>query len=250
MDLREFDDFLQVEGLPILVKNTGKGIYDFDFRNYFSCKSVNGSVEHPVLLRIGAIDCHEEIRNMLNEIGMELLVGQAEQEREFGFPVFVKGNRQTNRHKKQQCIIENAEMYEALKKDWVVSSILHWQKVMIRKYIPLEKVDDTSYPDMIPFSYEFRVFLWRKEIVGIGRYWYMGQDYSLRDKDREAVMKLARTAGEIMNVTFLVVDVAKTAAGQWIIIEVNDGQESGYAGVSPYALWQRILQIEGEKACV
>jgi len=42
-------------------------------------------------------------------------------------------------------------------------------------------------------------------------------------------------------VPFLVVDVAITAKGRWIVIECNDAQESGYAGVSPLALWTSIL---------
>ena len=39
-------------------------------------------------------------------------------------------------------------------------------------------------------------------------------------------------------------DVAQTTAGDWIVIEVNDGQESGYAGVAPVALWQRVVDVE------
>jgi hypothetical protein len=45
-------------------------------------------------------------------------------------------------------------------------------------------------------------------------------------------------------VPFLVVDIAQTETGQWIVIECNDGQESGYAGVSPFGLWQRIVDLE------
>lgn len=31
-------------------------------------------------------------------------------------------------------------------------------------------------------------------------------------------------------------------------IEFNDGQERGDVGVSPFALWQRILDVERERA--
>ena len=47
-----------------------------------------------------------------------------------------------------------------------------------------------------------------------------------------------------IDIPFLVVDVAKTKAGHWIIIEINDGQECGYAGVEPYLLWQNIRDAE------
>jgi len=49
-------------------------------------------------------------------------------------------------------------------------------------------------------------------------------------------------------VPFLVVDVAQTEAGRWVVIECNDGQESGYAGVSPFGLWQKIVDLETASA--
>ena len=41
--------------------------------------------------------------------------------------------------------------------------------------------------------------------------------------------------------------VAQTAEGQWIVIECNDGQESGYAGVSPIALWGKLIELERKR---
>jgi len=46
------------------------------------------------------------------------------------------------------------------------------------------------------------------------------------------------------DVLVLVVDVAQSIDGRWIVIECNDGQESGYAGVSPIGLWQNIIALE------
>lgn len=39
----------------------------------------------------------------------------------------------------------------------------------------------------------------------------------------------------------MVIDLAMTATGEWIVIECNDAMESGYAGVSPLGLWQSLL---------
>ena len=44
---------------------------------------------------------------------------------------------------------------------------------------------------------------------------------------------------------FVVVDLAQRADGHWIVIEINDGQESGYAGVPRLAMWHRIVEMEG-----
>ena len=57
-------------------------------------------------------------------------------------------------------------------------------------------------------------------------------------------MKVANEAASRLGVPFLVVDVAQTAEGQWIVIECNDGQESGYAGMSPMALWGKLIELE------
>ena len=39
----------------------------------------------------------------------------------------------------------------------------------------------------------------------------------------------------------MVIDLAMTASGEWIVIECNDAMESGYASVSPLGLWQSVL---------
>jgi hypothetical protein len=41
-----------------------------------------------------------------------------------------------------------------------------------------------------------------------------------------------------------VVDVAQTAEGEWIVIECNDGQDAGYAGVKAMAMWGRVVEVE------
>ena len=47
-----------------------------------------------------------------------------------------------------------------------------------------------------------------------------------------------------VDVPFLVVDVAQSALGDWLVIECNDGQESSYAGNLPLVLWSAILDAE------
>ena len=42
---------------------------------------------------------------------------------------------------------------------------------------------------------------------------------------------------------FLVVDFAKAVSGDWLIIECNDAQESGYAAIHPQALWAEVLRL-------
>ncbi len=57
-------------------------------------------------------------------------------------------------------------------------------------------------------------------------------------------MGLAREVAMRIGVSFLVVDVAQTVEEKWIAIECNDGQEGGYAGVPPIALWNNLIDSE------
>lgn len=254
-------------------RNTGNDVYDFNFRNNFDCKSVISEVEVPVLLHIGAIEDYAGIEAALDELGMKLLVHEVEHIRcstiekwypalkdrtpftrvydqlpdaqeilkEFSFPIFVKGNRQTNRHKRSQCIIENIEQYDALRKEWRHDSILSWQKVAVREHVPLLELDSESFPDQVPISYEFRFFYFEGKCMAYGPYWYMGRQYSLPENELTEVLKLTDWAAERLGVIFPAIDVAKTASGEWIIIEVNDAQESGFVGVNPLVLWNNTI---------
>lgn len=269
------DDFFTIDHLAILYRKTGNDVYDFEFRNHFECKSVVAEVDAPVLLHIGAVEDYAGVSSAIDEIGMKLLVSEEEHlkcstierwypilkektpvtkiydklppvdelQENFTFPVFIKGNRQTNRHKKSQCIIEDAASYEKLCDEWAGDKVLSWQKVAIREYVHLMTIDDTSYPDMVPISYEFRFFYFKGKCVAYGSYWYMGKQYDLSENELSEVLKLTNWAAERLAVTFPAIDVAKTARGEWIIIEVNDAQESGFVGVNPITLWNRIMNM-------
>ncbi|HEX9060273.1 MAG TPA: ATP-grasp domain-containing protein [Clostridia bacterium] len=271
-----FDDFFILQGLlPVIVKKTGIGIYDFNFRDFMECKSILGDINVPAVLRIGAVSDYHKLYNELKEQGIELIhtseefnictmlpnwyplikdvtpksiwydiLPTAEQvEDDIGWPVFVKGAHQTSRHKKALSIIEGPLQFERLLELWKSDPILHWQPMVCREYVKLQLVEDVV-PDRIQSSLEFRIFIWKCNIVGIGRYWWNGIHYDVPCGEMNEVSELALLVAKRLNVTFLVVDIAKTEAGNWIVIEVNDAQESGYAGVSPIYMWQKIIEME------
>ena len=64
----------------------------------------------------------------------------------------------------------------------------------------------------------------------------MGSKYSMEPKDSEAAAKLAEWAAQRVAVSFSAVDLAKTAEGEWIIIEANDDQESGFVDLNSLSL--------------
>ena len=113
---------------------------------------------------------------------------------------------------------------------------------MVREFIPLEPVPG-QVVGKVPPSLEYRTF-WRfGKCVGWGRYWHQVPPYGCHDV--EAGLLIAQRAARELRVPFLVVDIAKTVAGRWIVVECNDAQESGYAGVNPRELWQNVLATFG-----
>ena len=74
----------------------------------------------------------------------------------------------------------------------------------------------------------------------------MGGNYSLPDNELQNVLKLTDWAAQRLGVIFPAIDVAKTASGEWIIIEVNDAQESGFVGANPLVLWNSTINAMQE----
>jgi hypothetical protein len=271
-----YDDFILVEDcLPVIVKKIGRPTYDFDFRSYFNCKSITEKIDIPVVLRTGALGDFDGIRILLENNEFSIIHSREQYNRasvidhwypllkditpktvvydslpdvalvkkDFEFPVFIKGERQTAKHKKDLSIITNELEYDNLMKEWSRNRMLWWQRMAVREFVPLVQVS-SEYSDMIPASLEFRVFFWKKQLAAFGRYWYFVKDYSMTKEDESNALSLAQQAANRIDVTFLVVDIAKTQEGKWIVIEVNDAQESGCAGVNQILLWNRILEIE------
>lgn len=78
--------------------------------------------------------------------------------------------------------------------------------------------------------------------MAYGPYWTMGPDYYLTDEELTEVLTLTDWTARKLGVLFPSIDVAKTASGDWIIIEVNDAQESGLVGVNPLTLWNNTIE--------
>ncbi len=165
---------------------------------------------------------------------------------QLGWPVFLKGTRQTSHHQRALAIVANRDEFERAMAAYGVDPILRWQGIVCRRYIPLRLVEDdgAADPNRLPSAFEFRTFWWKGELAGCGRYWWDVRPYSMTAAEEAGALAVAREAARRVAVPFLVVDVAQAADGHWLVIECNDGQESGYAGIAPLALWQRIVALE------
>lgn len=263
-------DSFAVEGkLAIVSEPTRIPVYDFDFRRFFACSSRTAGL--PGVARVGAIDnyahffqeCLERDVQLVNSPEQQrrtsllpewypLLVGRTprsrwyrsfptaeEIEAEFSWPVFLKGARQTSRHGGQSIVHSPEEFAESLAA-FQADPILHWQDLVVREFVPLRPIGQ-ALAGKLPPSFEFRTFWWFGTLVGAGTYWG-GWDYRWTDAEKAAALRLGAWAAQQVGSPFMVVDLAMTASGDWIVIECNDGMESGYASVSPLGLWQSVLE--------
>lgn len=269
-------DFFELES-AIWVANKTLNIpaYDFKFSPLFKTSRPRIENNVSVVSRIGAIQDYEKVYNMFYTYGFDLINTPLEHylaselERwypvikhltpkskvydkfpalevfynDFSFPVFIKGNRQTAKHNSDLSIAYNKDDFLRIQKAYVNDTILHWQKVVIRDFINLKPVDYTAV-DKVPISFEFRSFWWKKELVGVGHYWFQYISYSWTDAEKSGAIEIAREAANLIDVPFIAIDLALTKDDEWIVIECNDAQESGYCGVKPIELWQNIISIE------
>ena len=275
----EYDRFIICDKLWIVTAPVGVSVYDFDFRRYFDCRTPYESpVGIPAVARVGAHEDYAALYEQCSDLGMSLvhspeehlrctslpewypLVGEdtprsrwyqqppdfSEIESEFNLPVFVKGARQTSKHKAEASMIRSREDYLKAVEIFRADSILHWQDFVCRDLHSLRSVSGGA-EGKIPASYEFRTFWWKGALVGSGRYWFEADDYMWTDSERAEALEVAGRTVAALNCSFLVVDLAQTTEGRWIVIECNDGMESGYAGASPFAIWQSIIDLETMK---
>ena len=119
------------------------------------------------------------------------------------------------------------------------------QAIYARKYIPLRKLCD-SIADGPPISEEYRFFVLDGNIVGKGFYWSTYEDDIEQEVSPDFVPKdfLFEIIDRIQSyIRFFVVDVARTEDGNWIVVELNDGQQSGLSAVNPNELYYSIYKI-------
>lgn len=136
-------------------------------------------------------------------------------------------------------------------------SMLQYQKIYIRKYIPLEVLAEGLQG--LKITREYRFFVYKKTVLSGGFYWSSHSE-DIReagisiDPDEVPREFLNAIIDKIQNTelseppTYYVIDVAKTADGKWILIELNDGSMSGLSDNDPDILYSNLkkeLEYDG-----
>jgi len=268
---------LDVQGRAFVIRPIGVPAYDFDPRPFFPCRSLRpDEPREGVIARMGAFDDYDATFVELDALGLRLVndpeqhrtastlsgwypalegltprshvfetfPSNEEVSRTIGFPAFVKGDRQTHKHRASTSIARDARALDAIRRVWTEDPILSWQPVAVRELVALEPLSVAQTEDRIPPSVELRAFFLEGRLVGMGPYWWQHPIPALTNVD--SARALVEEAAARVDVPFLVVDVARRLDGRWIVIECNDGQEAGHAGIVPLALWSAIVAPRAE----
>lgn len=277
VDLENLNLYLLEDTIWVATTKIHVPRYDFPFETFFACRSPYHRPDQTnVIGRFGVSDNYSELFLALQDEGITLIhtpeqyaiaselthwyplleditprslwfekpPKPEEIEQHFSYPIFIKGSRQTSKHNANLSIVRSRSEYEHVVSEYQNNPILHWQSFVCREFIALRPVDIKHRTDKITPSFEFRTFWWRGEHVGSGAYWADFASYSWTEAEKTTALQVAQKAAERLDAIFLVVDVAQTQNGEWIVIECNDAQESGYAAVAPIPLWQKIIDIE------
>lgn len=151
-------------------------------------------------------------------------------------PFIVKGK--TNSRKLQW----NKKMFAETKKDalniaseLLQDGLLGEQGVIYRKYVPLKTYEIGL--NGLPFTDEYRFFFYQDILLAHGYYWSTAE-ITDRETPTEGIKFAKYVAKKVADfVNFFVLDVAQTEEGDWILIEVNDGQMSGLSEANPDELY-------------
>lgn len=272
----EIDVFQIERAVWIAEAKIGLSVYDFPFLQLMDCRHVRlGFDEVSAVGRFGAVSDYDALHDGLLECGVRLIHSPAQHAlcsglphwypllegltpeswwfekapdartagQLAGWPLFLKGSRQTSRHNATLSIVRNESEYDLAIASFATDHLLHWQKIVVRRFESLRPVP-ADMGQRIPASFEFRSFWWRGQLVGVGPYFIEYARYDWTDGERTAALAIASEAARRVSLPFIVIDLAQRTNGEWIVIEINDAQESGYTGVLPLQMWQRIVELE------
>lgn len=116
--------------------------------------------------------------------------------------------------------------------------------IWVRQYVPLERLGTGL--NGVPLSNEWRVFVLGGRPIAHGFYWEAHRDQLEAEPDAESTMSMV-WLGDVCarvgkRIRFAAVDIARTAAGEWVVVEVNDGQQSGLNGVDAGELYAALAR--------
>lgn len=155
-----------------------------------------------------------------------------------GGPFVIKGRTNSRKFEwSKKMFVKNSEEATNLWCELTVEDpLIRDQGAIIREYVPL-RVLDHGLNDL-PFSNEWRLFYLDKEMIMSGFYWnQVDPPYATLPYEAK---QFADSVAKRIEVPFFVIDIAETKQGDWIVIELNDGQMSGLSTIDPELFYQTL----------
>lgn len=141
-------------------------------------------------------------------------------------PIVLKDYVKSQKHYwEDACFIPKAS--DRLKANEVITKFLELQDtdlnegLVFREYVELEWLTNHSKSGM-PLTKEFRLFVMHGEVIGMYKYWDEGN----YQKVKPIVKEFKHLIPKIKS-NFFTMDIAQKKNGDWIVIELGDGQVAG-----------------------
>ena len=130
-----------------------------------------------------------------------------------------------------------AEVFVRLAQD----STIGVQPIYVRQFVPLRRLATGLHG--LPISEEYRFMILDGNVLASGFYWSshvdeLPESYSSDVVPESFIQDVIRRVGN--HIRFWVADVARTAKGDWVLIELNDGQQAGLSEIAPDALYREL----------
>lgn len=167
------------------------------------------------------------------------------------YPIIIKGETNSKKflwdtHMFAPTMREAVDVVSNLTNDGIIGD----QSLYFRQYVPLKKYLN-GFRNM-PVTKEFRCFVLDGQVLTKAFYWsnYLDDIEQLtgelpdpKDIPAQFLQTVIDQVGK--NARFYVIDVAQTEEGEWIVIELNDGQMSGLSMTDPDELYMKMAEILG-----
>jgi len=157
----------------------------------------------------------------------------------------LKGRTNSFKHRWSELMFASSKE-EALDKAAVLRErqVIAQQGLIFRRFVPLETFGHTS--SGLPIANEWRFFFVGTRLISHGYYWTRFAPDAKPVLDPAGLALAHECAARAANhATFFVVDLARTAAGTWILIELNDGQTSGLAAIDADEFYRELRSACG-----
>lgn len=151
-------------------------------------------------------------------------------------PYFIKGNvGSLKHHGLSKCVANNIEEAVCIGEKLLGMEFHSRGTLVIREFVELKH--ETQSEIGFPMGREFRVFLYKDQVVSHGYYW--GSDDAqgnLTDIEETEVLELSIKASKALGASYVAIDIGQTTAGDWIVIEPGDGQFAGFNTINLLSL--------------